>query len=165
MVYLLDENVLINVARDIYPADRFPEFWAWLLHHIEDGSIRTLKPISKKLKEKRPEDMLARWVRKHESKMLVDTPPAVLVRRVLTEGYGQRLRPTHLEQIENDVLLIAAALAAPNTRTVVTMESADRRSRKGLKRHIPHVCGLMKVEWATPFDLLKQLDFRTSAWR
>lgn len=117
MLYLLDENVLINAARDVYPEDRVPEFWRWLHHHVEAGNVKTLKPVCKKLKARQPEDTLARWIREHEVSILVEPAPAVLIRRVIRDGYGQP-REAHLLHIEIDVLLVAAALAAPDSRTV-----------------------------------------------
>lgn len=168
MLYVLDENVLINAERDIYPRDRVPELWHWLLHHVRRGDIKTLKLVTENLKRppttELPEDPLSVWIREHETEMLIDRPPADVVRRVLTEGYQRPKKSSELARIGNDAFLVAAALVAPHKRTLVTMESPDRRERQGAKRHIPHVCDILGVEWATPFDLIRDLDFRTADW-
>ena len=40
MQFLLDANVLIDAARDYYPFEMVPEFWAWLAHNGAVGNVK-----------------------------------------------------------------------------------------------------------------------------
>ena len=156
-------------CRDIYPPKRIPEFWAWLGHWVGEGRIRTLKGITKNLKHKpqpgRPEDELSLWIRDFEQPLWLEDPDENAVRRVLHDGYEVASIEDSVGGDPNDVFLIAAASVAPEERVVVTMEDPHRRAKKGRKRRIPHVCERLRLRWATPYELLRELDFRTSEWR
>ena len=168
-ICLVDENVLINASRDIYPPDRIPEFWRWLRHWVDKGRVRTLKRITKRLKHDaqpgKPEDELSRWIRNHERELCVEHPHKDAVDRVLRDGYEVTSLADMSRGDPNDVFLIAAALAAPGKRVVVTMEDPHRRAKKGRKRRIPYVCDRLGVKRASLFRMLRELDFRTSDWR
>ena len=166
MIYLLDADVLINAERDYYPRKRVPEFWEWLLHHAESGTVKTLKRISSGLKQTpspgRPEDPLSEWIRAHEASLTIGPPSQVAVLRVWTDGYQQGSSALHLPSVDDDAFLIAAALTAPGERTVVTMEK--RSNKTGLNRRIPQVCDIVGVNCIDTFRFIRELDFRTD-WR
>ena len=115
MIYLLDADVLINAERDYYPRKRVPEFWEWLLHHAESGTVKTLKRISAGLKQTpspaRPEDPLSEWIRAHEASLTIGPPSQAAVLRVWTDGYQQGSSALHLPSVDDDAFLIAADCA------------------------------------------------------
>lgn len=166
MIYLLDADVLINAERDYYPRTRVPEFWEWLLHHAERGTIKTLRRISSGLKQQpakdRPEDPLSEWIRAHEGSLLIEPPDRAMVLRVWTQGYQQGASALDLPSVDDDAFLIAAALTDRAERTVVTMEK--RSTKKGLNRRIPQVCDVVGVTCIDTFQFIRKLDFRTD-WR
>ena len=167
MIYVFDANVLINAARDFYPIDRVPDFWLWLDRYMADGQqdqIKTIRPVlDEATASPGPyERESARWLRDRKDTLLIPNPAPRYVRTVWTQGYEQVSTP---EVASTDALLIATALADPGGRVVVTMENAQRNRRRGRNRHVPHVCGLVGVQWLDFFELLRRLDFRTPAGR
>ena len=40
MLYVLDANVLITARDQYYGFNMIPEFWEWLLHHAEAGTVK-----------------------------------------------------------------------------------------------------------------------------
>ena len=40
MLYLLDANVLITASNSYYPLDQVPEFWSWLQHQAQLGTVK-----------------------------------------------------------------------------------------------------------------------------
>lgn len=86
MLYLLDANVLIDASRDYYPIDRVPEFWDWLQHHGNRGSLKVPEEIYEEVRD--GTDDLARWIRQSDVaralKLVVEVDPilcAVQLRR------------------------------------------------------------------------------------
>lgn len=61
MLYLLDANVLIDANRDYYSIDRVPEFWEWLIHHGEQGTVKIPVEVYDEIVEVRDEP--SRWIR------------------------------------------------------------------------------------------------------
>ncbi len=45
MLYLLDANALITAHNTWYGHKRVPEFWRWLIHHGEAGTIKLPQEI------------------------------------------------------------------------------------------------------------------------
>jgi len=45
MLYLLDANVFIAAKNTYYPVDRDPEFWEWLIHQGEQGSVKIVQEV------------------------------------------------------------------------------------------------------------------------
>ncbi len=164
MLYLLDANVLIDAARDYYPVDRVPEFWAWLEHQASAGRVRVPLEIYEEFSE--GNDDLAKWAKSHtvrEALLLDEEASPKLVTRVVQEGYAPDLDDSQLEAIGRDPFLIAAALVDPPNRTVVTTEtSAARKQRQN--RRVPDVCAAFDIVAVHSFQFLRALDFRTD-WR
>lgn len=163
-MYLLDANVLIDAARDYYPLDRVPEFWEWLLHHAAQGQVKIPLEIYEEAKD--GDDALGMWLREKETRtriVLAEEASPKLVSEVTSRGYAVDLTDDEIEKIGRDPFLIAAALAGPENRRVVTTESS-KPSRSRANRHIPDVCSDLGIESLNTFAFLRELNFKTS-WR
>lgn len=170
MLYLLDANTLIDAKRDYFQLKRVPEFWAWIVHQGEQGRIKIPAEIYEEFEEaRRPDgtrDELADWAADVEVKralLLDDEADPILVTRIIVEGYANDLSDTEVEMIGRDPFLISRALADTKSRTIVTTETS-RPSRKRANRQIPDVCNDFRIRCINTFQLLNELDFRTS-WK
>lgn len=110
MLYLLDANTLINAHNGWFALNRVPEFWQWLLHHVEAGTIKM--PIGIYGEVEGGTDDLAAWMKEAEHRKILrmkeDADPAK-VQMVLAK-YGDDLTGDELITIDQDPFLVAAAL-------------------------------------------------------
>ena len=164
MLYLVDASSIIDAKDLYYVIDRVPEFWEWLVHHGEAGSIQIPAEIFDEISPGNDKkDAFYVWRKDPAtSKALVLDEEAApeLVQRVLDEGYGKNLSDDQLIQIGKDPFLIASALAGQN-RVVVTSEKSKRKVQPQ-NRKIPDVCNDLGVRCLTPFELNIALDFKTN---
>lgn len=160
-LYLLDANVLIDAQRDYYPFDMVPEFWDWLVHMAQQGTVKVPQEVYDALTEGIHQDGLATWLKSNKSDLLfeeeVDTE---ILNRVIEQGYGLDLTESKVAILNQDPFLIAYALANARWRRVVTTE-VSKPNRQGANRHIPDVCRDLGVSCCNTFTLLRELDFRT----
>lgn len=164
MLYLLDANVLIDANRDYYPMDRVPEFWDWLLHHADKGTVKLPQEIFGEPKS--GSDQLAKWLKRgHDGTALLlkEEVDVELVRRVIEEGYASDLTDEEVVRIGNDPFLIAYALADPENRQVVTTEASKPRTQRA-NRRVPDICRQLGVKQVNTFQFIRALDF-TTKWR
>jgi len=164
MLYLLDANVLIDANRDYYPLARVPQFWEWIAAHARLGNLAMPVENYDEVVAGN-EDELAVWLRRTDIKdvlVMRAESDAVLVSRVVAEGYAPDLTDTELEAIGNDPFLIAHALADYPNRCVVTTERS-RPSRTRHNRHVPDVCRTFGIDCCNTFELTRRLDFRAGS--
>lgn len=168
MLYLLDANVLITANNSYYPVDRVPEYWEWLLHVSQAGHIKMPLEIFEEVKDgpkDEEKDLLFSWIQQEESKqalILDEDVNTAFVQRVVYTGYANDLTDDEVDQIGRDPFLVAYALAGKN-RCVVTAE-VSKPSKKRHNRHLPDVCKTLGVCSCDPFELGRELGFRTD-WR
>ena len=163
MLFLIDENVLIDAKRDYYPFDRVPEFWDWLLYMCKAGRVKVPREIYERLVEDKDDD-LAKWMKVYKYDLLFDEDvDETLIEFVKGEGYGNNLTDTDIVKMGNDPFLVAYALSDVGNRTVVTTEHS-RPTRERGNRHIPDVCDDLDINCINTFELIRTLDFRTG-WR
>lgn len=159
MLYLLDANVLIDAKRDYYPFDMVPEFWEWLVHMGQRGTIKVPQEVYDKLIE--GNDDLADWLKSNKSVLRFNEEVnAEILNQVIEQGYAPDLTEVEVEMLNEDPFLIAYALVDAKRRRVVTTE-VSRPSRIRANRHIPDVCDDLGVSWCNTFTLLRELNFRT----
>lgn len=159
MLYLLDANALITAHNTWYGHKRVPEFWKWLIHHGEAGSVKLPAEIYGEVEGGK--DDLAVWMHDAATKkalLLDEVSDANSVQTVL-DFYGDPLTEADLITIGQDPFLIAAALGH-NDRCVVTAE-VSKPTRTGARRHVPDVCGDCGVTWMHPVTFISVLDFST----
>lgn len=168
MVYLLDANVLITAHRFYYPVDAVPEFWDWLVHMGNAGTIKMPVETFEEVKDGSNDaerDLLFGWLQSEEHKAAImfdhDVQPE-LVQRVISQ-YAPDLTDVELEAIGRDPFLIAHAMADPANRCVVTTE-VSRRTLQRQNRRIPDVCADAGVQCCDTFTMLRGLRFSTR-WR
>jgi Domain of unknown function (DUF4411) len=166
MLYLLDANVIITAKDSYYAIDQVPEFWEWLIHHAEAGRIKMPSEI---LDEVNPgndkNDPFYEWRRDKanvDALLLVEDVDQALLQRVFEEGYAPDLTDHEVEVIGRDPFLVAYAMANAQ-RTVVTTE-VSRPGKLRQNRKIPDVCDHFGTRWINPFELNRELGFRTQ-WK
>jgi hypothetical protein len=168
MLYLLDANVLITANNSYYPVDRVPEYWEWLLHMSEAGHIKMPIEIFEEVKDGPKDgekDLLYSWIQQEECRkalILNKDVNVTFVQQVVDNGYANDLTDDEVEQIGRDPFLVAYAMAAQN-RCVVTAE-VSKPSKKRHNRHLPDVCKTIGVRPCDPFELSRELGFRTD-WK
>lgn len=161
MVYLLDANALINAHNGWFALKRVPEFWMWLLHHAEAGTIKMPRETYDEVVS--GTDDLAAWMKVADHKKVLRlTEEADLdkVQQVLAK-YGNDLTEDELITIGQDPFLVAAVLGHAD-RIVVTGE-VSASSKKRAKRKVPDICNDLGVLWRSPVELIRELDF-TTGW-
>ena len=67
MLYLLDASVPITAHNSYYALDRVPEYWDWLLHHGEAGSIKFCDEVYLEVED--GSDSLSDWMALEETKV------------------------------------------------------------------------------------------------
>ena len=161
MLYLIDASTLITAHNTYYSLHRVPEYWEWLRHHGNGGSIKIPAEIYAEVED--GNDALAAWMAQTETKeaLLFEEETQLALVQQVTAHYGTALTDAAIELIGKDPFLIAAALADTANRRVVTAE-VSKPNRTGANRHIPNVCGDCAVQCVTPIQLLDSLDFSTS---
>lgn len=162
MLHLLDASALITAHNTYLALHRVPEFWAWLRHHGERGSVKIPRAIYEEIED--GNDALAAWTKDRSNKeaLLLDEPPHTSHLRFAMGCYGGSLSEADLITIGRDPFLIAAAMVHPAERCIVTAE-VSKPARTGARRHIPNVCSDCGVHWMNPVQFVNALDFST-AW-
>ncbi len=96
MLYLLDANALITAHNTWYGHKRVPEFWRWLVHHGEAGTVKMPAEIYAEVEG--GNDELAGWMHDAATKNALlfgeaSDPAAV---QVVLDLYGDPLTETDL---------------------------------------------------------------------
>lgn len=159
-LYLLDANVLIDAKRDYYPFDMVPEFWDWLVHMTQRGTIKIPQEVYDKLTDGN-RDELAEWLKSNKSALLfAEEVNAEILNRVIEQGYAPDLTESEVEMLNEDPFLIAYAFVDKEQRCVVTTEVSSP-SKLRANRKIPDVCNNFGVSCHNTFTLLRDLNFKT----
>lgn len=168
MLYLLDANTLIDAKRDFYPLDKVPEFWEWLEHHGQKGTIKIPHEIYDEFADTKRKDgtrdELAKWAGSDnvkEALLLGEEADTDLVSRITYGGYLANPSDEDIIKVGNDPFLISYALADRTNRCVVTGE-ASRPRAKGANRRVPDVCKDFDIECIHYFQFFRILNFNTS---
>ena len=169
-MYIIDADALIRAKKTYYQFERVPQFWEWLIHHAEQGTIKmaleTWEKIGDKPRDRR--DDLAVWANGNKDVLVLSDMSYDSRFGEVLEQYekpdGSSLTEADLVTIGDDYQLIAAALH--NNATVVTREIP--KNTLGPKRKVPNVCDDLGVD-CIDLDglggvpgLVDRLDFRTN---
>jgi len=167
VLYLLDANILITASNTYYGISTVPEFWSWLNHQGTSGCIKIPVEMYEEVLEGRKEkDELLDWAKNDANRsalLLQEASRPDLVQRVIREGYAKDLSDDEVEKIGRDPFLVAYGLVDVAGRCVVTTE-VSRPSRQRHNRHIPDVCQSLQVRCCGPWDLNRELGFKTD-WK
>lgn len=164
MLYLLDANVLITANRNYYGIERVPEFWGWLEHQAQTGTIKMPLEIYEEIED--DEHGLGAWANRHEVRtalVLNEEVDIAHVRHVLSNGYAPDLTDDEIDKLGRDPFLLAYAFADRPNRIVVTAETSKPRQQRA-NRHVPDVCNELGLRWCDIFGLTTALNFTTD-WR
>ena len=161
MLYLLDADTLITAHRTWYALNRVPEFWRWILHLAEAGTVKMPSQIYAEVEN--GNDDLAAWMKEVEHKALLRLDEEADLEKVqaVLSLYGDPLTEADLIKIGQDPFLIAAALDN-DERCVVTGEVSSP-GKQGSNRKVPNVCDDCGVIWLSPIDFINALNF-TTGW-
>ncbi len=158
-LYLLDSSSVISVHDSYYGYDRVPEFWEWLYFQSRKGACKI--PLSV-YSEIRPENKkFNKWIKSNRNDLVLRKKERLeLVRKVMSEAYGENLTEMDIKKVGADSFLIASALEDRECRIVVTHE-ISQPSKEGANRKIPDICDQLKVKWMSTIDFIKKLNFKT----
>lgn len=169
MLYLLDANVLITAHTLYYGIESVPEFWSWLAHQGDAGSLKIPLENFEEVKDGSTDeerDLLYAWVTEADNKkavLLDEKVDQTLVAQVISEGYAPDLTEDEILQLGRDPFLIAYALSDPTHRCVVTTE-ASKPTKQRQNRRIPDVCTTLGIRCCDTFAMTKALGFKTG-WK
>ena len=165
MLYLLDANTLIDAKDYYYPIERVPEFWDWLIFHGREGNIKIPIEIYREFYgQKGREDELVVWAKRTEVKkalLLKESAEPDLVSRIIYGGYLPNPTDDEIKKMGNDPFLLSYALSDLENRCIVTTE-ISKKSRKGAGAKIPDVCEKFHIRCINSFQIIRELDFKTS---
>ena len=164
-MYLLDANTLIDAKDYYYPINRVPEFWDWLIFHGQKGDIKIPIEIYREFYgQKGKEDELVIWTKRPEVKkalLLKESAEPDLVSRITYGGYLPNPTDDEIKKMGSDPFLLSYALRDLENRCVVTTE-ISKKSREGAGAKIPDVCEKFDIRCINSFQLIRELDFKTS---
>lgn len=168
MLYLFDADTLISSHQRYYPIKRFPQVWLWLVYHFEQTDFQIPIEIYEEIKAGNKNDKLRKLAENNkDSIVLNETADIDLVNKVLNNGYGlqnlEECTDEDIEKFRRDPFLVSYALNDIDSRCVVTFE-VSRTSRQGANSQIPDVCSKLGIRCLNLFELVKELDFRTTDW-
>ena len=133
MLHLLDANVLITAHNLYYPIDGVPEFWEWIVHVAERGSLNIPLENFEEIRDGSKDeykDLLFGSIQQEmvrSALLLAEEADERLVAQVINEGYATDLTDEEILQLGRDPFLIAYGLAAPADRCIVTTEVSKPR--------------------------------------
>ena len=160
MLYLLDENALIDAKRDYYPMNRIPQFWDWLIYQGWHGNIKIPQEVHDALTDEKNDD-LACWLRDNKGPLILnESVELALLNAVMEHGYGNELTENEIQKLNRDPFLIAYALVDIENRCVVTTENSSPK-RQRANRKIPDICADFGVCFRHTFELIDEMDFHT----
>jgi hypothetical protein len=166
MLYLLDANILITAANTYYGISRVPEFWSCLQHQGTSGRIKIpIEMYEEVLEGRKEDDELLDWAKNDANRAALRFDEASrldLVRRVVRQGYASDLTDDEVEKLGRDPFLISYGLVDVN-RCIATTE-VSKPSKRRHNRHVPDVCQSLSVKWCGPWELNRDLGFKTG-WR
>jgi hypothetical protein len=141
---------------------RVPEFWDWLFHHANKGSVKLPQEIFGEPKS--GSDELAKWLKRGKdgvALLLQEEVEVDLVRTVLETAYAPDLTDEEIVKVGNDPFLIAYALADSKNRCVVTTEASRPKAQRA-NRRVPDVCRQLGVKSINTFQFVRELNFTTT---
>ena len=161
LLYLLDANILIDANRDYYGIEQVREYWDWLLDQGRAGRVKIPREIYDEITP--GDDKFSKWIQDEETKQALlfkEEADVALVRRVTKEGYAPDLNDSEVEVISKDAFLIAYALAARQSRTIVTAEISKPKAKRQ-HRKVPDVCDQFNIFHCDAFQFGRALEFTT----
>lgn len=152
-MYLLDANVFIQSNQAHYGLDFVPAFWDWLDRSFNAGLVQSIQPIGTELAAGR--DSLTAWAAARPGLFVpMGAACGASLTQLSTWANAGHFTPAAVAQFlaAADYQLVAYAHA--HRLKVVTMEKSEPARRSKVK--IPDACIAHGVQWATPFDMLRQ---------
>jgi hypothetical protein len=153
MAYLLDANVFIQAKRLHYGLDFCPAFWEWLIEENSKGNVVSIEKVSDEIEA--GGDELWSWARQRGDAFYLKPAASlpIALGQVSTWATSQNYDPAAVNTFLQvaDYYLVAQALA--DNHAVVTHEIPST-SKKRIK--IPDACLGVKVDFVTPFEMLRK---------
>jgi hypothetical protein len=157
-LYLLDASVIITANARYYPVERVPQFWDWLAGQAKAAIVQVPAELLDEITT--TDGVLEAWLKEHRKALCLDSVEYQSRVGDVIDLYAVDLDETELEQLGKDPFLIAAAVA--HGATVVTKEVSKPRKQRA-NRRIPDVCADASVRCIDDHQLIRELDFTTSA--
>jgi predicted nucleic acid-binding protein len=159
-IYVLDANVFIEAARNYYPFDLVPAFWAVLETHSETERIKSIDRVLDELKKGR--DELAEWAASEFADAFASTNEESTVKEFADVMNWAQAQAQFTDAAKAEFAQAAdgwlVAYASAHGHTVVTHEVYSAEIQKKVK--IPNVCQALGVPYVNTFDMLRGLGVR-----
>jgi hypothetical protein len=142
-MYLLDADSLMHANRHDFPININPgTFWQFLEEMGGKGEIKIPQSIYDEIA--RGDDSLNKWLSQHKDIFILPTVSVLLYLQQVLDAYGS-MTDIELEELNRkaDPYLIAHALATG--ATIVTNEISSPHATGPLNKHIPDICGYLKI--------------------
>ena len=163
MRYLLDANVIITADRDYYPLHRVPEFWEWIVHHASHAIVKIPHHMYEEITVK--EGKIVDWLKQNSKLLVVEHEVySKTLRKVLSIGYGDDISAEEERKIGKDPFILAYALMMGVESTTIVTTEVSKPTKQRASRKLPDASLALGVRCINTFELVQELDFRTS-WR
>jgi hypothetical protein len=164
-LYVLDADVLITARDQHYGFRIVPEFWEWLLHCAEAGTVKVPWEVLGEVTggaDQRGKDPLLNWASDRANRDKLDLGEAKLenVAHVLTVGYSPTLTPEQIALKEGDAFVLAHALADPQNRCVVSNE-VSAPGKAPWNRRLPDAAKVLGVRCINTVQFVREAGFCT----
>ncbi len=163
-IYLIDASMIIEAKDVYYQFGRFPEYWNWLSHYADSGTLKIPFEIYDEINPNEKDEGFSSWLDASKSKLVLDESIDMnRVRNVLDKGYALNLTDVELKKCDQDAILISYAFGRTD-RIIVTDESSKPKALRA-NRRIPDVCGTLGIESIHWTQLTSTLDFKSAKFR
>lgn len=151
-MYLLDANVFIQSNQAHYGLDFVPGFWHWLDRSFEAGLLRSILPIGTEIAA--GNDSLSTWAAARPSLFVpIDEACGPSLAAVASWANSGHFTQAAVNQFLGVADYQLVSYAHAHGLKVVTMEKSEPAAKKKVK--IPDACIAHGVDWATPFQMLR----------
>ncbi len=162
-VLLLDTNIFIEAQKRYYAQDICPGFWDCLLHHCNEGTLRSIDRVREEIRKKM--DRLWIWAREAPSDLFVSSSE-----QSVQEAFFEIMNWVEQQEFKNEAKVDFAqgadgwlvAYAKVHSMMLITDEVKDLRIRK--KVPIPNVCEQFNIQCKGTFEMLRTLEVQFSEW-
>lgn len=166
ILYLLDANVLIDADRNYYQMNKVPEFWEWLVHCAEKGTIKI--PFEIYTEILKGEDALSKWITEHKESLIIERViKPKHIDDIIHAGYDcDPKKDTDIVKLGADPFLLAYAymLQLEDKGVCIISNEASKPRRQGANQKIPDIAKKMNIPCGDIFYLNDGLDFSTQ-WK
>lgn len=150
--YLLDTNCFIEAKNRFYGFDFCPGYWDWLMQSKKSGLIFSIKQVKDELNVGK--DDLADWAKDNSDLFLeIEEDESNSLKEISKWVNNVGYKASVVDDFLRKADFFLCAYAKSRNLILVTLE-IDRTSMK--KVPIPNVCNAFKIQYITPYEMLRR---------